>query len=512
LALLSVLTMSLPAGALAAAAADVPRYGVFEITLTASGTYSNPYLLMPGDNATPGFVVGTFAGPGSESITMDGFWDGGSTWKIRMSPTSQGVWTYATTSADPGLDGKTGSFTCTSSASRGFIRVDPTHPHHFRWSDGTPFYWAPVTTMIAHFDDRDAQGGTRRVDNGAFQSLADVRAAQGFTATHWGYYGFNKPQFNDDSQANEGGPPFTNYNPDLLNASYYQFGDRRVTALLDRGIIPQFTLGWPDQGIASLGHERLKRCWRYLIARYAAYNVTWNLFGEGDEFGSSWLSVANDYGDLTKRRDPYDHVTTTHLTGGPTSTLAGQSWYDYIMLQRGASATSDYLSYGKPVVNAEYGGYEDQDVSGDQLRALVWGVRMHGGYFVYESWGDDPESSGANYAGIANRFFRDRTRFELLEYHPELMGGTPALANPGQEYVVYLQSGGSVTADLSAASGTLPVEWYNPRTGTAAAAPTTSGGASRAFSAPDSNDWVLHIGGASSDSIPPGAPSNLIAR
>jgi hypothetical protein len=472
----------------------VPKYGLFELTLTAAGNYPNPYLLMPGDSTTPGFVVGTFTGSNGEIITLDGFWDGGTTWKIRMVPTAAGAWSYTTASTDPGLDSVTGSFTCSPSTSKGFLRVDPNHPHHFMWDDGTPFYWAPVATMIAHFDNRDALGNNRRVDNGTFQTFLDVRAAQGFNVTEWGYYGFNKPQFNEETQQNEGGPPFTNYEPDLLNPAYHQYGDQRVEALLERGIIPQFQLGWPDQGILSnIGHTSLKRYWRYLIARYAAYNITYNLFGQIQEFGSNYLTIANDYGQLTRTWDPYNHLLTTHTVGDLEPAFANQPWLDYITLPLSTTETSDYLGFGKPVINAEYGGHEDEQVTGEALRPLIWDVRMRGGYFVYESWGNDLQSTGAQYAKLNNLFFRDRTRFWLLEYHPELFGGTPGLADPGQEYVVYLPSGGSVTVDLSAVSETLDVEWYNPRTSEFTPAGTTTGGSNQSFTPPFSGDAVLHI-------------------
>ena len=215
-------------------AVNVPRYGVFELTLTASGSYSNPYLKMPGDNTTPGFVVGTFTGPGGVTIQIDGFWDGGSTWRIRMAPTVVGTWTYTTSSSDLGLNAKTGSFNCVASTSKGFPQVDPNHRHHFCWTDGTPFYWAPVATMIAYFDDYDTRGDNRRVDNGTFQALADTRSAQGFSGTHWGFWGLGK-KFNQKTRQNEGGPPFLNYDPDLLNPAYHQYGDIRMMAFVERG-------------------------------------------------------------------------------------------------------------------------------------------------------------------------------------------------------------------------------------------------------------------------------------
>ncbi|MCG7849589.1 MAG: hypothetical protein MIO93_10485, partial [ANME-2 cluster archaeon] len=68
-----------------------------------------------------------------------------------------------------------------------------------------------------------------------------------------------------------------------------------------------------------------------------------------------------------------------------------------------------------------------------------------------------------------------------------------AVADPGNEYVVYLPSGGYITIDLSDVSGTLSVEWYNPHTGKYQGQTTVEGGAPRAFTAPDTNDWVLYL-------------------
>lgn len=118
---------------------------------------------------------------------------------------------------------------------------------------------------------------------------------------------------------------------------------------------------------------------------------------------------------------------------------------------------------------------------------------MRGGYFVYESWGTETRSAGARYASLANLFFQHRTRFWLLEYHPELFGGTPGLANPEQEYVLYVAAGATVTVNLKRARAFLQVEWYNPRTGAYVKNPSVTTQGPRSFSPPDTKDWVLHI-------------------
>lgn len=67
------------------------------------------------------------------------------------------------------------------------------------------------------------------------------------------------------------------------------------------------------------------------------------------------------------------------------------------------------------------------------------------------------------------------------------------LADPGKKYLVYLPSGGTGAVDLSAASGTLAVEWLHPVEGKVTPGGRTAGGAKRSFTAPFSGDAVLYI-------------------
>jgi hypothetical protein len=79
--------------------------------------------------------------------------------------------------------------------------------------------------------------------------------------------------------------------------------------------------------------------------------------------------------------------------------------------------------------------------------------------------------------------------------HDNLASTQYCLANPEKEYLVYLPEGGKVTVDLSAATGTLAVEWFNPITGKAVPAGTTAGGGNQDFKAPFDGDAVLYIAG-----------------
>jgi Domain of unknown function (DUF5060) len=77
-------------------AAEVPVFGVHEVMLTSATPQANPY--------TDVSLVATFAGP-ARTIRIEGFWDGGQTWKIRIAPVEPGTWRLQEVrSSDPQLD------------------------------------------------------------------------------------------------------------------------------------------------------------------------------------------------------------------------------------------------------------------------------------------------------------------------------------------------------------------------------------------------------------------------
>jgi len=96
-----------------------------EITLEAEGAYDNPY--------TDVVVWVDLEGPGFEK-RIYGFWDGGSTFRVRMVASAPGDWRWRSGAsvADPGLCGQRGRFTASewlqgeklaNACRRGFLRV-----------------------------------------------------------------------------------------------------------------------------------------------------------------------------------------------------------------------------------------------------------------------------------------------------------------------------------------------------------------------------------------------------
>jgi hypothetical protein len=84
---------------------------------------------------------GDFCNSGSEWL----YPVGDPVWKIRFAPQETGTWQYRICATDasgttyyPAVDGNL-SFTVVPSGHRGFVRVSPTDPGYFEFSDGTPF-------------------------------------------------------------------------------------------------------------------------------------------------------------------------------------------------------------------------------------------------------------------------------------------------------------------------------------------------------------------------------------
>jgi hypothetical protein len=70
------------------------------------------------------------------------------------------------------------------------------------------------------------------------------------------------------------------------------------------------------------------------------------------------------------------------------------------------------------------------------------------------------------------------------------------LGRAGEMYLVYALAGGSVTLDLSKATGIFRAKWFDPRTGTLqvdATQGTVRSGKVSTFAAPGAEDWVLWL-------------------
>jgi len=158
-------------------------------------------------------------------------------------------------------------------------------------------------------------------------------------------------------------------------------------------------------------------------------------------------------------------------------------------------------------------------VLGDpKVRHSMWTFAIGGGHFLFQDdcdqgtdqtgiMGYDPKVPGGripymtyDWLGHLGSFFNERiANLDAMQPHNELVSGDSAaycVANPGSEYAVYLKQGGAIRLDLAAAATkTLDVEWYDPRTGKSRSADSVGGGQWVSFTPPErpDDDWVLHL-------------------
>jgi Putative collagen-binding domain of a collagenase len=107
--------------------------------------------------------------------------------------------------------------------------------------------------------------------------------------------------------------------------------------------------------------------------------------------------------------------------------------------------------------------------------------------------GDDPRWEPLRHAMGHTGNFASTINLVAMTPRGDLTSTTYALANPGQEYLVYVPSGGNFTVNLSGSSQNFRVEWFNPATGISSDGESVAGGANRSFSAPFSADAVLYL-------------------
>jgi hypothetical protein len=110
---------------------NVERWDTCELALTSAQVYANPFRDVD--------LQCAFTHQSSEkTIVVHGFYDGGTTWRIRFMPTELGVWRYVTESADAALDRHQGQLICVEPTASYLHGPLSTRGFAFFHADGMP--------------------------------------------------------------------------------------------------------------------------------------------------------------------------------------------------------------------------------------------------------------------------------------------------------------------------------------------------------------------------------------
>jgi len=283
------------------------------------------------------------SGPAGQRWRVPGFWAGGDVWRARFAAPEPGSYTFLTACSDAsnsGLHGRAGRLEVEPYRGQnpllrhGGLRV-ANNRRTLEHVDGRPFFWLADTWWMALCQ--------RLGWPQDFQTLAADRVAKGFSVIQIvaGLYP-DMPGF-DPRGANEAGFP---WEPDYarINPAYFDMADRRIQHLVDSGLAPCVVGCW-GYYLPLLGLEKMKRHWRYLVARWGAYPLVWCLAGEAampyylsedkerdrDIQVSGWTEMAR----YLREIDPYRRPLTVHPTQVGRDQVSDDSLLDINLLQTG---------------------------------------------------------------------------------------------------------------------------------------------------------------------------------
>jgi hypothetical protein len=409
----------------------------FDLPPAASDPYASPLIEIE------------FRSPHFKTFLMPGFYDGREM-VVRFAPTEGGQWIYRITSSIAGLDGKEGSFTAAPSDSPGF--VIPANVHHWATENKQPHLWiGDVADRLAFLPAAD------------FDARLQTTVQNKFTHLRLSILGA-------DSDARR---VFPNGRPD---ESYFAELDRRIREVNKHGIVADLVLAANPAVITGLfpDWQSRQRLVRFLVARYAPMNITWEGLGEFEDYTGA-RALLKEIGLELKKTDPYLHPRSTNARFTSTP-LLGDGWMNFV-ISRSTEAGDDEMG------SVEHQLYPFPFV-GVTTAARLWSTVMDGQYVTFE---------GSNEFEAKNWFnFITDTRHWELEPFFSVDGGR-AVALEGVEYIVYVEKPGPpVEVDIE--KHNYDISWFNPLTGEEIAEKKKYNGAHFTSTPPDTaHPWVLHI-------------------
>jgi hypothetical protein len=536
LAMLGLLLLpgSIPTAAASAKMPVIAKWGRFEQAFRSTLIYSNAL--------QDAWLKVQFTSPLGDTSEVDGFWDGGWTWRVRFAPDQPGRWTFKTTCSDGANDGlrnQTGEFLCTAAIGptrfhkHGPVRVSRDR-RHLEHADGTPFFWLADTVWA----------GARAAELKDWERYAATRASQRFTVAQWAV----APGEDVKKQcAYIGFPERIAINPD-----FFKRLDARLEVLSQAGILsaiaPLLELR-PQENVApALPDDQAELLVRYVVARWGADPVAWLLAFEGESAGKNvgrWKRIGQA---VFGGRAHAPVVLYPGETQWVFDEFRAQPWVDVFGYQAITDVGDDAVKWAvagpfgaewtkapaRPLItfapweNGVATQSRKRFTSDDVRHAVYWGLLLtppagvsYGGQGVADwdtTFGPGAEETkGADLPMWHKAMFMPAAKqmsavaklanlvdFWKLRPQPKLIASQPgnaaprrfiasASAEPNTLSLVYVPEDRSVEVLTAALPQAPSAGWLNPRTGESSPAAAVMGGGTCQFQTPDPGDWVLVV-------------------
>lgn len=311
-----------------------------ELTFASSHAYADPFHDID--------LSVIFSEPDGTHRTVPAFWAGGQTWKARYASPQVGHHEYrtiCTDESDAGLHGQAGSVTVEPyEGDNPLLRHGPLqvsdNRRHLEHRDGKPFFWLGDTWWMGFCDRLDWPDD--------FARLTADRVEKGFSVIQIVAGLYPDMGHCDERGRNEAGFPWAS-DWSGINPAYFDMADRRIAHLVDQGLLPCIVGCW-GYYMEFAGPEVLKKHWRYLVARWGAYPVTWCVSGETlmfwylnqfenaeqrkvlhEKLREQWIDVTG----YLRSIDPWQRPVTAHPGGRGSREMLNDELVDIEMLQTG---------------------------------------------------------------------------------------------------------------------------------------------------------------------------------
>jgi hypothetical protein len=431
---------------------SVGLYEVLEMDFVHSGTYTNPISDVKIDI--------DFVHESGDTLHICGFYCEPGLWKARIKPTMVGDWTYSYNFAITGdAASGTGSFTCTQSKNRGFLRRSQVNPFRFQYDDGSNAYlngfgichgthpsgdpsWGSDTV----FADKCWEWGGIRWPDGYDWDLCVTRPMSeivlepdcGCATPDQFASGNSAAGFNIYRWSNSN----CQYRVDIatLDGSYYRFGfNQRLGYYTDTLFRHMESYGFnqifvPVRTVTQFSQERTvldnpapftdpkMRYWKelydYCIARWGVYIDIWECFNESRP-DDAFYPYAVSY---LRSIDPYDHLITTsyHPNNHQLDTLFDLKTHHRYLIQEATQVDNRFWTEYRneildtavktlPLAWTETGNLRPfSNYHPNRYRVYTWMAFVTQLHMIY--WNNSQAVYDTGGGGISNQYIGDEER------------------------------------------------------------------------------------------------------
>ncbi|MDR1106128.1 MAG: DUF5605 domain-containing protein [Treponema sp.] len=374
--------------------AQVERWDVFEAA-AAGREDGNPF--------TGRVIRGTFRSK-SETVTADGFYDGGGVYRVRFMPSFEETYSFELSgdfSGNSAPEEARGSFTVTppEKGNHGPVRV--ANQYHFAYEDGTPYYSVGTTCYVWELQSDELWKKTLETLAGSpfnkirfciFPKHYDYNLHEPRSYPYEGNPMDGSVLTKENFSRYSGAMPGNSWDFTRFNTEHFRHIDRSVRALRDLGIEADIIVMHPYDrwGFSTMKRGEDGLYWKYVVARYAAFrNVWWSLANEYDLMPQKTIADWEYYAAVLCEKDPYNHPRSIHNCRFFYD--HSRPWITHCSIQRqdlyksAENVTEWRQRYKKPVVLDEI-AYEGNiehgwgNISGKELVRRFWEASCRGGY------------------------------------------------------------------------------------------------------------------------------------